>query len=697
MRITRLQLKNFRKFENLDLAFDGGFNVVTGPNEQGKSTIVKALVAGLFYDPLKKPSAQVQENRRWKSDELYAVSLTFHVGDDEYLLSKDFENKSLLLRGPEGQAWKTFPEVSEKIAEFTGLSTPNLYESSALIRHNKISEIHSSKGELSKMLQELVTSHQEDVNILKIVRSLTREVNALKKGWDRRIDNPGPLRELADDVDDIAERLERAETIKRDVEKKLKENAELEKQIKELKAKQLQTSKLLKENHEFYELKKSIDDLQKHFTEADDRIRNIERLEEKIAEAQKQQSIFGWDVDRAEKTQQQLVRDHAVVQALEKDLEGKKSADTYPAAKGKLATIYFVLASIFGLVGAMGFFVNPLLYAGFIASLILIILGVTESSRAKASVVVDVSGTEKKLLQELKSKKVEMKKMLQSLDVESFEAFEKKYSEFQVIVKQERESELRLSEVLQGKTKEELQEARSRLASEKMGQENAIKELDAKKQLDVKELSKLEVEAIAIEKELAHCEEVLVANNAIIKNVGMQDGESESLAQSLETKREELSKVKNRVFIYEKIRETMEEAQRQTMTSVRDILQDKIEEYLPIITNGRYQKVRVGANLEIEVFSEEFGDFLDPRDYLSRGTIDQIFLVARFALALAQSEGKYPPFILDDPFVTFDSTRKREAAKLVKELSKDFQVFLMTYANEYNEFADTTVDLSRNT
>ena len=49
--MTRLRLSHFKQFDHLDIAFTQGINVVTGPNEEGKSTILDALIVALFYNP----------------------------------------------------------------------------------------------------------------------------------------------------------------------------------------------------------------------------------------------------------------------------------------------------------------------------------------------------------------------------------------------------------------------------------------------------------------------------------------------------------------------------------------------------------------------------------------------------------------------------------------------------------------------
>jgi len=51
MRITRLQLRDFGRHRDLDIALAPGFTIIRGPNEAGKSTIQRGLELALFRKP----------------------------------------------------------------------------------------------------------------------------------------------------------------------------------------------------------------------------------------------------------------------------------------------------------------------------------------------------------------------------------------------------------------------------------------------------------------------------------------------------------------------------------------------------------------------------------------------------------------------------------------------------------------------
>ena len=47
MRIEKMQIKNFRKFEELTIEFKPQINIIAGNNAAGKSTILEALAVGI--------------------------------------------------------------------------------------------------------------------------------------------------------------------------------------------------------------------------------------------------------------------------------------------------------------------------------------------------------------------------------------------------------------------------------------------------------------------------------------------------------------------------------------------------------------------------------------------------------------------------------------------------------------------------
>jgi DNA repair exonuclease SbcCD ATPase subunit len=167
-------------------------------------------------------------------------------------------------------------------------------------------------------------------------------------------------------------------------------------------------------------------------------------------------------------------------------------------------------------------------------------------------------------------------------------------------------------------------------------------------------------------------------------------GEAERLA----TWREQLNALRRRVRIYEATLAAIEAAETMTMRKATRFLEQHVGRDIARLTGGRYRKVAIDdRSLDFAVWAPERGDWV-PAGLLSKGTVDQIYLAARIGLVRLVTQGRRPPLILDDPFVTFDDQRAARAALLLRELASDFQVIYLACSNRYDGLADAVIELA---
>jgi hypothetical protein len=166
-------------------------------------------------------------------------------------------------------------------------------------------------------------------------------------------------------------------------------------------------------------------------------------------------------------------------------------------------------------------------------------------------------------------------------------------------------------------------------------------------------------------------------------------GESERLV----TWQGQLAGLRRRVRIYEKTLAAIEASESGTMRKATRFLEQQVSRDISRLTGGRYKRVSIDdQSLDIRVWAPERGDWVAAYQ-LSKGTIDQVFLAARIGLVRLVTQGRRPPMVLDDPFVTFDDARASRAALLLRELSSDFQVIYLACTNRYDGLADAIVEL----
>ncbi|MDL2335023.1 MAG: hypothetical protein QFC55_03195, partial [Chloroflexota bacterium] len=164
-------------------------------------------------------------------------------------------------------------------------------------------------------------------------------------------------------------------------------------------------------------------------------------------------------------------------------------------------------------------------------------------------------------------------------------------------------------------------------------------------------------------------------------------------AEALTTADENLAAAERRLRIYEDVLATLNAAERGTMKKAARFLEGRMARDIERISGGRYRRLRVDeATLTFSVQSPETDGWIDVRR-LSQGTLDALYLCARLGIVRQVTAPAAPPIVLDDPFVTFDDERATRALALLKDMSRDLQVILLTTSDRFDSLADNVVIL----
>ena len=207
MKITRLRAVNFRRFEDVDLDFAEGINLVRGPNESGKSTLVMAVMAGLFARPHAN-TALGRSYLRWGTGEPPLLELEFVHDGVSYRLVKDFAGRSATLEEGGGAPLRSIKAVNARVFELIGFSDPARYLRTACVTHDQmvsLAEDATGARKLAGMLREIVVGGRESSTMESAVRKLSSEVEDLARGLERPSGNPGVIRRLVDEREALIE------------------------------------------------------------------------------------------------------------------------------------------------------------------------------------------------------------------------------------------------------------------------------------------------------------------------------------------------------------------------------------------------------------------------------------------------------------------------------------------------------------
>ena len=125
-----------------------------------------------------------------------------------------------------------------------------------------------------------------------------------------------------------------------------------------------------------------------------------------------------------------------------------------------------------------------------------------------------------------------------------------------------------------------------------------------------------------------------------------------NLVEEQEILKDELSNLAKKNAGYSIAKKLLEEAYMEIKNSVTPKFFDNLSDVVKIITNGKYVKVYVNDEIEVEDYLGKIYSI----DKLSFGTIEEIYFSLRVSIALMISEEKFP-IILDESFVYFDDNR----------------------------------------
>lgn len=134
--------------------------------------------------------------------------------------------------------------------------------------------------------------------------------------------------------------------------------------------------------------------------------------------------------------------------------------------------------------------------------------------------------------------------------------------------------------------------------------------------------------------------------------------------------------------------EILTAAQGKVHEDIAPVLNETIRPWVPRITCGRYDDIRVNpATLEVE--AHEAGGQFHSATMLSHGTTEQLFLLLRLALAQRlTTTGEKAPIVLDDVTVQSDAERTVAVLDLLHDLSAQHQVVLFSQEEEVLRWAE---------
>lgn len=708
MRISRLQLRDVKRYRDLQIDLAPGLTIVRGPNEAGKSTIVQAIELGLT-GAVGPAHPDLDGLRSWDADPAARPTVKLDFTDDPDLDHPERSGRIEKAFGAGGTASLTLDgetttdpaRVDELLAGLTGIPTPAFFRSTALVGHGELEDLDRDDATLRERLAASISA--ADRGTATAVRELERVLADLNVRGER---DPGRLR-IAEEA------VSRSRTVVEAGEAALARLAADREALGVAEVARGAAAATLAGRKDLLEQARRSEILTVEQAAASERF-------ERYAEA---------------------VRVGEELDALH---ESHPSTDPLPVLRQRVAQLGTLDAKITELGAMLSGEIQvsfealtpaptwrPVAILAFVA--VLAGVGLAVASQAVADMAVlgpvglGVAGLGALLaLIGIRQRRV-------ALDIRRHDHLEDVEIDRRLRGRSQMEAELRHAEaealaLLAGLGLADLAAAEDLLAREE-AHVSAIEQLNARleglvgrepletlpairdaasrdAEQKAAELDTLAAEARepgaserfgsevkTAEAELEAARDAEAKARAQVEANPVDADQVAGEAERLGVWREQLAALQRRARVHEAALGGIERATAATMERATRYLEKRMVEDVERITDGRYRRVRIDdESLDIRLVAPEKGDWVDVR-HLSDGVLAQVYLAARLGLIRHATGDRRPPIVLDDPFVSFDDVRAARAFALLRDLTRDHQVIYLTSTDRYDAAADAVVEL----
>jgi len=704
VRITRLQLRNMRRYHELDIDLVPGLAIVRGPNEAGKTTVQRALELALTRR-VTSTQNDLEGHRPWDAarDARPAITLEFYSEEEEGIRRGSLEKAFLGPKGTvrldlDGEVTTDPAKADEILADLTGIPTEAFFRSTASIRHHEIADLARDEAALRDRLQASISGADRGTSAAR--KKLDRAIHDLSKGGDKF---PGRIKEASETVAELEasvsageEALAQLESDRNTLAETHERRATAEADLAERRS-MLEKARLAerliaerdsaKERFERYKTAVEVSDELARLADSHPSANPLPMLHQIVARLRALDS-----------------RIRELTAALEGEVdvhfEVKELTNTWRTTA--IIAIALILAGV-------AFFV----YNRFMGGGDLVLLAASVLIVAIGAVVAYVGIRQRRAAMDFRRQtqlrdaeidrrlrgRSQMEQELREAQVETADHLEAvgglpDLAAVEDLVRREDEHHQqiqRLTGQLEGLVGKEpadtLPPLRDAAALEIEQKTHALEGLGPIAK-EPRARERLEVEVKDQEAAVDRTRDDEATARARVDANTVDSEAVAAAAEHLASVREALAALQRRERVYRLTLDAIDGAERATMKTATRFLEKRMVGDLARLSDGRYRRVRVDdRTLDISVFAPEKGDWASGSE-LSQGTLDQIYLTARLGLVRLLTGDRRPPLIFDDPFVTFDDARALRGLALLRELAADFQIIFLTTSDRYDSMAD---------
>ena len=630
MMIKRLDA-TFGKLEGESLELHDGLNVISAPNESGKSTwcaFVRAMLYGVDSSERQKAGFLPDKMRfaPWSGSAMQG-SMQLESGGRDITITRTTKTASAPMR--EFSAVYTGTSVSVEGLNgnnagemLTGVSR-DVFRRSAFVEQGKVAVTHSA--ELEKRISAIVSSGDEDCSFT--------EADGRLRQWQRkrRFNRHGRLPELEDELShkkqllaELSDAAQQRENMSAELERAKQECERIEAEV-------IESRKVVR--------KEALSSLQGVRNEVNAATERHDKAAERRDSCRAALCACAIGERKPEEAKAEVKTDLENSMKLKERSERKSSP--------VLAIILMILC---GALVAAGFLLPDLMIHAFVAAAVALAAGIAlfiRASRRKTENY-EAAKQRRKILAKYKAESED--DIAASID-EYLELY-KNYAEAQ---RAEKESAEALAVV---RRRQEQAESKTLTQLDFTGGDNQAAQLSRRLTEARAKCSRISAQMAEHSGRLAAMGDPLVLGSEISR---------------MEAEYAEISAEYDAIAL---AIDTMRKADEDIQSHFSPALGKLAAEYMQFVTDGKYDGVMLDRDFSATVH-EAGGNVPRNAEYLSAGTLDLMYLAVRLAVcSLALPESANCPLIIDDALVNFDADRRRQAMALLEKIAQERQVIL---------------------
>lgn len=630
MMIKRLDA-TFGKLEGESLELHDGLNVISAPNESGKSTwcaFVRAMLYGVDSSERQKAGFLPDKMRfaPWSGSAMQG-SMQLESGGRDITITRTTKTASAPMR--EFSAVYTGTSVSVEGLNgnnagemLTGVSR-DVFRRSAFVEQGKVAVTHSA--ELEKRISAIVSSGDEDCSFT--------EADGRLRQWQRkrRFNRHGRLPELEDELSHKKQLLAELSDAAQNRENMAAELETAKQECERIEAEVIESRKVVR--------KEALSSLQGVRNEVNAATERHDKAAERRDSCRAALCACAIGERKPEEAKAEVKTDLENSMKLKERSERKSSP--------VLAIILMILC---GALVAAGFLMPDLMIHAFIAAAVALAAGIAlfiRASRRKTEKY-EAAKQRRKILAKYKAESEA--DIAASID-EYLELY-KNYAEAQ---RAEKESAEALAVV---RRRQEQAESKTLTQLDFTGGDNQAAQLSRRLTEARAKCSRISAQMAEHSGRLAAMGDPLVLGSEISR---------------MEAEYAEISAEYDAIAL---AIDTMRKADEDIQSRFSPALGKLAAEYMQFVTDGKYDGVMLDRDFSATVH-EAGGNVPRNAEYLSAGTLDLMYLAVRLAVcSLALPESANCPLIIDDALVNFDADRRRQAMALLEKIAQERQVIL---------------------